>query len=127
MKKGTLTPELFDRVNGQLMGVNEEISILSKKSPDGKINNFKIQFINKIIENANEILQDKYMPLDNFMQFDIDMLPSNSDVVFIVSQYLNCMEQLRSENIKRKGSMWYWNINGKDSDNRTGPPKKIFN
>lgn len=126
MNKNVFTPELFERINGQLIGIHEEISILSKKNPDGKINTFKIQFINKIIEQANEILKEKYRPLDNFTQFDIDMLPSNSDVVFILSQYLNCMEQLRTENIKLLGVRWYWNINGADTGIQTAPPKKIL-
>jgi len=126
MKENTLTPELFDRINGQLKGANEEISILSKKNPDGKINTFKIQLINLIIQRANVILQDKYMPLDTFIKFDLDMLPSNSDVVFIVSQYLTCMEQLRTENIKKIAGLWYWNINGEQSKIRTASPKKLY-
>lgn len=125
MKKDIPTPELFERINGQLEGIHEEISILSKRNPDGKINTFKIQFINKIIEQANGILQTKYLPLESFTQFDVDMLPSNSDVVFILSQYLNCMEQLRTENIKTDGFGWHWCINGKDSDVETAPPQKL--
>ncbi len=104
MKDSKYTPELFERINRQLNGLHDEISILSKKSPDGKINIFKIQLINTILEHANQVLQQGYMPFDGFTQFDLEMLPSNSDVVFILSQYLNCMEQLRIENI-RKGAL----------------------
>ena len=61
---------------------------------------------------------------DDFSIFNTDLLPSNSDVVFILSQYIGCMEKLRSENIENYGD-WYWVINGKQSEIRTAPPKKI--
>lgn len=126
VSKINLTPELFERIDSQLKGFHEEISILSKKNPDGKINTFKIQYINAIIEQANELLQKEYIPLLNFTHFDTEMLPSNSDVVFVLSQYINCMEQLRSENISRDVmGVWYWDVDGKQSNVRTAPPKKL--
>ena len=124
MKK--LEPEVFEKIDGQLKSLHEEISILSKKSPDGKINTFKIQYINAIIAQANDLLKKDYIPLPGFTQFDSDMLPSNSDIVFVLSQYINCMEQLRAENITIDGSgRWYWKADGKKSDIRTALPKKL--
>ena len=74
----------------------------------------------------NKILKDKYVPLSGFESFDVDDLPSNSDVTMILSQYLSCMEKLRADNIRHDGyGTWLWIINGKESTIRSAPPKKI--
>lgn len=125
MNKLKLEPEVFEKIDGQLKSLHEEISILSKKSPDGKINAFKIQHINAIIAQANALLQKDFIPLPGFTQFDSEMLPSNSDIVFVLSQYINCMEQLRTENITTNGGRWYWKTGSQVSDIRTAPPKKL--
>ena len=41
----------------QIKDMYNELSILSKKSPDGAINKFKLKFINQLIEEANQILK----------------------------------------------------------------------
>ena len=126
MNKLKLEAAVFEKIDGQLKSLHEEIGILSKKSPDGKINAFKIQYINAIITKANDLLQTDYLPLPGFTQFDSDLLPSNSDIVFVLSQYINCMEQLRTENITTKnGGRWYWKIGNQGSDIPTAPPKKL--
>lgn len=43
----------------------------------------------------------------------------------ILSQYLNCMEEMRSENISGFHGHWYWVLDGKESDLHTAPPRKI--
>ncbi len=117
----------YERVNAQLEGVYEEITALSKKSPNDGVNKFKLRLVNRILEDANQILDDKHKPFDDFGVFDEVALPSNSDVAFILAQYLNCMENLRSENIKESGygGKWYWVVNGKVTLDRTAPPKKL--
>ena len=119
--------ERFERINAQLEGVYEEITALSKKSPNDGVNKFKLRLVNKILQDANLIFDDRHKPFDDFAVFDEDALPSNSDVAFILAQYLNCMENLRSENIKEAdfGGEWYWVVNGKRSSDRTAPPKKL--
>lgn len=122
-----LDVESFEKVNAQLEGVHEEITALSKKSPNDGVNKFKLRLVNKILEDANRILDDRHKPFDDFMVFDEDTIPSNSDVAFILAQYLNCMENLRSENIKESdfGGEWYWVVDGKKSSDKTAPPKKL--
>jgi len=119
--------ERFEKVIGQLEGVYEEITSLSKKSPNDGVNTFKLLLINKVIEDANSLLDNKHKPFDDFSLFDKDTLPSNSDVAFILAQYLNCMENLRVENIKQAthNPQWYWAIDGKTSSEKTAPPKKL--
>jgi len=123
----------FEKIQGQLEGLLSEITILSKKSPNDGVNKFKLKFINQIISSGNDVLDIAYKPLESFEQFDEDDLPSNSDVTFILSQYLNCFEKLRADNIYREQKYdgnkhiyeWYW-VLGKDKPKiKTAPPKKL--
>lgn len=131
MKKAGI--DIFEKVQTQLEGLLSEITILAKKSPNDGVNKFKLKFINEILIQANSVLGKTYKPLETFDVFDEDDLPSNSDVTFIVSQYLNCLEKLRADNImmeqKYDGnkyvSEWYWIIDNAKSGIKTAPPKKI--
>lgn len=123
----------FEKIQSQLEGLLTEISILAKKSPNDGLNKFKLQFINDIILNANKILGEIYRPFDTFEKFDVDELPTNSDVTFILSQYLNCFEKMRADNISRKQTYdgnkyiydWYWKVDNSKVKIKTAPPKKI--
>jgi hypothetical protein len=123
----------FEKTQTQLEGLLTEITILARKSPNDGVNKFKLKFINEIILSGNKILGATYKPLDSFEKFDEDDLPSNSDVTFILSQYLNCFEKLRADNIyieqKYDGNKyifeWYWFVNKSKSKIKTSPPKKI--
>ena len=88
----------FDTIESQLDGMYSEIGILSKKKPDGPINKFKIGFINKLVSQANSLLGEEYKPFDDFERFDEDELPTASDVVLILSQYLKAMNKLMCDN-----------------------------
>jgi len=123
----------FEKCQTQLEGLLSEITLLAKKSPNDGVNKFKLKFINEILFKANNVLGKAYKPLESFDVFDEDELPSNSDVTFIISQYLNCFEKLRADNIvmeqKYDGnkyvSEWYWVIGNEKSTIKTAPPKKI--
>ena len=69
-------------------GLHKEITALTRKSPNDAVNEFKLRFINSVIAEANLLLGDKYKPLQGFEQFNSDDLPSNSDVTFIIWQYI---------------------------------------
>ncbi|GGH88583.1 hypothetical protein JOD43_004255 [Pullulanibacillus pueri] len=116
----------FEKTNAQLEGLFNEIGTLSKKKPDDAINKFKLKFINQIILESNDILGDLNLPFADFRGFEEEDMPSNSDVVIILSQYLNCLEKLRADNITPYGGGWYWLLNGNRTETRTAPPKKIF-
>ncbi|MEO2205032.1 hypothetical protein ABGV42_14960 [Paenibacillus pabuli] len=115
----------FEKVQAQLQGLFDEVGTLSKKKPDDAINKFKLKFINPILVEANKLLTGDYKPFLDFEQFDEDSLPTNSDTVLILSQYLNCLEKLRADNIKQYSASWFWMENGNKTDIRTAPPKKI--
>ena len=126
--------DIFEKLFGQLLSVYEEISILSKKNPNDAVNKFKLNFVNKLLSQSNDYLADKYRPFDDFDIFDEDDIPQNSDVVFILSQYLQCFEKLRSDNVILRNATWYWRVEGSENDEvdddgmvliRTVKPKKL--
>ncbi|MGI2176378.1 hypothetical protein [Shewanella ulleungensis] len=126
--------DVFEKLSGQLISVYEEISLLSKKSPNDAVNKFKLKFVNKLINDSNEFLSHKYRPFDDFEMFDEDDVPQNSDVVFILSQYLQCFEKLRADNVKIVLNSWFWYVEGDEDDTtdengmikiRTVKPKKL--
>ncbi len=114
----------FEKVEAQLNALHKELGVLSKKKPDDGINPFKLKLVNSVLEKANELLEKKYKPFPDFELFDMDDIPTNSDVVMILAQYLNCMEKLRSDNIYNTNlhrNIWEWKI----ASIRTAPPKNL--
>jgi hypothetical protein len=127
--------DTFEKLSGQLISVYEEISILSKKSPGDAVNKFKLRFINSLVKASNEFLSKKYKPLDDFEIFNEDDVPQNSDVVFILAQYIECFEKLRSDHVVVKNGAWHWRVLGTKKDEtdpsgmifiRTAKPKKLM-
>jgi len=87
------TQEAVDQyklLNPLLTGIYKEMQELSKKKPDSPINVFKVKSINRILEPIKEMLQEEktYLFLDILA---VDDLPTNSDVVMILSQYTKAM------------------------------------
>ena len=116
----------FEKIQAQLVSLHAEISALAKKSSNDALNKFKLKFVNQTIGEANTLLGEKNKPFIEFEKFDDNDLPTNSDVTMILGQYLNCMEKLRADNIIHSfNSLWYWKINGKESNIRTAQPQKI--
>ena len=106
----------FEKLSGQLLSIYEEISILSKKSPNDALNKFKLKFINDILAKCNDYMDTAYRPYEDFEEFDEDNIPQNSDVVFILSQYIQCFEKLRSDNVIMRHGNWCWRVIGNDSE-----------
>ena len=108
------------------------MSALAKKSPNDAINTFKLRFVNGTLTKCNEFLGQRYRPFDSseFEVFSSEDMPSNSDVTFILSQYISCAEKLRADNIYRDSEVWYWDIDDADPEDEEGwietpPPKKL--
>ena len=118
----------FEKLQAQLEGLHTEISSLSKKSQNDALNKFKLKFVNQILSEANLLLGEKYKPFNDFDLFDDGDMPTNSDVAMILTQYLNCFEKLRADNIKQEPKppgRWYWVVDKELSDVRTVMPKII--
>jgi hypothetical protein len=106
----------FEKLVGQVQGLYEEMSILSKKSPNDAVNKFKLKFINRQLLESNALLAERYRPFDDFETFSEDDIPQNSDVVFILAQYLQCMEKLRGDHVVVRNGTWYWRVEGGEND-----------
>jgi hypothetical protein len=101
--------DFFEKVKAQLQQLQNEVSALSKSKPDNPINKFKLGFINEKLGEANIILTGEFKPFREFTLFNIDELPSNSDVVMVLSQYLDCLEAWRSAHVyytPGQGNRW---------------------
>jgi hypothetical protein len=118
----------FEKAEGQIEGFFDEIGNLAKKKPDDGINKFKLQFINQTLVMANKILGHDYRPFPDFDKFDADDLPSNSDVVVILSQYLRSMDKYRVDHSQR-GQIhmheFYWNVEGAVEEYLAKRPKQF--
>jgi hypothetical protein len=118
--------DTFEKLTAQLQSLHSEMSMLSKKSPNDAVNAFKLKFVNATLVQANAFLGPKRRPFADFESFSTEELPSNSDVTFIVSQYIECAEKFRADNIFRWQGHWFWKIgDGSEPTIRTAPPKKL--
>ena len=122
---------IFEKLTAQLGSLYQEMSTLAKKSPNDAINTFKLRFVNGALAQCNEFLGQNYRPFSEFEVFSDDDMPSNSDVTFILSQYIECAEKFRADNIYDTAyDGWYWNIDDADPNDKerqisTPPPKKL--
>jgi hypothetical protein len=96
-----------------------------RTQPDNPINIFKLKFINEKLEQANVLLVGNFKPFKEFSTFEDTALPSNSDVVMILSQYLNCLEGWRSANVHHDRSVMGWRWNADDADLRAEPASQF--
>ncbi len=115
--------ELLEKLIGKVEGFHAEITALVKKSVNDGVNKFKLKFINEAVSECNSFLPANYRPLKDFEQFDLDDVPTTSDVTFILSQYLQALENFRAANIDTdwQGS-WFYKA---DHSIHTGAPRKL--
>ncbi len=99
----------FEKIQAQILEINKEILTLSEKNPEDSPSKFKLQFINSVLFEANNVLTDKYIPVRGFECFNEDQTPTYSDMKLVISQYLSCMDRFRADNIKKdKDDIWDW-------------------
>ncbi len=115
----------LEKLMGQLKSIHAEVSALAKKSPNDAVNTFKIKFINTSVSNCNKFLGETYKPFDDFDVFDIDDVPSNSDVTFIISQFLEALEKYRADNIRCYMGSWTFKLEDSKEEIRTAMPNKL--
>jgi len=102
--------ENFDIIEQQINGMYNELGILSRKKPDSAVNKFKLKFINELIRKVNPLLGIKYIPFDGFCGFDEETLPTTSDVVLMLSQYIKNMDKFRYDNTHFHKGELYWTL-----------------
>lgn len=120
--------ELFVKVETQIRSLYKEIGLLSKKNPNDVVNKFKLRFINQSVGDANKLLVGNYKPYSNFEIFADEDMPTTSDVVLILEQYITALHKLQSDNTKsvKVESDYgidsydpFWIVNGKVSNIRS--------
>jgi hypothetical protein len=78
--------EDYSLLKDMLLAQRQEFDLLSKKKSDGQLNKMKIKMVNRVLEPLNELLKNE--PSHKFLDvLNEDDLPTNSDVVLIISQY----------------------------------------
>jgi len=117
--------EIFEKTEVQLAGLHEEIVILSKKRPDGAVNKWKLKFVNRILEKADGILEERYRPFEGFEAFGVIGVPTNSDVVMMLAQYIGCIDKMRGDNVYVNVGRWYWYVDGMGSNLLTSGPRRL--
>lgn len=116
---------VFEKTEAQLEGFYEEIGNIAKKKPDDAVNTFKLGFINQMLESANRLLGEDYLPFPDFEKFDPDVLPTASDVVTMLSQYLRSMDKFRKDTTYIELHKYYWYCSDSAKQTRAKPPKSF--
>lgn len=118
----------FELIYSQLERFHSELQSLAKGKGNDALNVFKLSLLNNLLMRAHALLGPSYEAMAGFEKFDSEQLPSTSDALLVVSQYLGALEKLRDDNIRQDDDylvQWFWVIDGDQSDVRTAPPGKL--
>ena len=86
----------FELVESMLDSLYREMKELSKKSPDGTLNSLKVKMINRVMADLKTVLGSE--PSVGYLDLlEDEKLPSNSDVVLILSQYDAAVTRFREK------------------------------
>lgn len=100
--------EKYSELYSKLSSMKGDIALLSAKKPNETVNEFKLKVINKVLAQINELIGE-FKPEDAFEAFDLDVLPTNSDVLMMLNLYLNGMNRFKDANSVEKSKMDEWN------------------
>ena len=89
--------ETFAELHSKLISIRSDISVLSSKKPNDQLNEFKLKYINRILEGINKLIGD-FKPDSEFCLFELESLPTNSDVLLILNLYVNAMKLFKDHN-----------------------------
>lgn len=98
--------DLYETVSPLLDSAFNEIKEFSRKKQDEPLNIKKVKVINRLLEKAKEVLKNE-PSVDYLDMLDEDDLPSNSDAVLIMSQFISAMSKFSRD---------HYHINGWDLD-----------
>lgn len=101
--------KLYDTISGLLSAAFNEVKEFSKKKQDDLLNEKKVKMINRLLEKAKEVLKDE--PTVDFLDLlDETQLPSNSDAVLTMSQYISALNKFHSDH--HHGGNWDIELGG---------------
>jgi hypothetical protein len=117
--------EEFRKMAAQLDALHQEAIAWSKKHPDKPVSKFKIDLANTVLETARKVL-DTSAPTLDFEKFNTDDLPTNSDLSFVATQFVECAEKIKAQNIKRApNGVWYWLVSNNMTEIVATAPKGV--
>lgn len=103
--------KLYLTINPLLKSAFDEVKELSKKKQDELLNLTKVKMINKLLAKAKEILKDE--PTIGYLELlDEDELPSNSDAVLMMSQFITAMNKFHEDHYHYENNMLSWDNEG---------------
>lgn len=99
--------KLYNTISPLLHSAFNEVKEFSKKKQDDPLNLKKVKMINRLLEKAKEVLKNE--PTVDFLDMlDEDELPSNSDAVLTMSQFISAMNKFHNDHYHLNG----WDIDG---------------
>lgn len=104
--------ELYCTISPLLKSIYSEIKDFSKKKLDEPMNLNKVKMINRLLVKSKEVLKDEasneYLDL-----LEEEDLPSISDAVLIVSQYISALNKFHSDHYHHDDDLgWGWDNSG---------------
>lgn len=94
--------KLYSTISPLLKSAFNEVKDFSKKKQDDLLNIKKVNMINRLLEKAKIVLQNE-STVDYLDLLDENDLPSNSDAVLIMSQYISAMDKFHSDHCHISG------------------------
>ena len=88
--------KLYETISPLLNAAFDEVKEISKKKQDEPLNLTKVKMINRLLEKAKEVLKSE-QTVDFLDMLDEDNLPSNSDAVLTMSQFISAMDKFRRD------------------------------
>lgn len=103
--------KLYLTINPLLKSAFDEVKEFSKKKQDEELNIKKVKMINRLLEKAKEILKNE--PTVEYLELlDEDELPTNSDAVLIMSQFITAMNKFHGDHYYYENNMLSWDNEG---------------
>lgn len=103
--------KLYLTINPLLKSAFDEVKEFSKKKQDEELNIKKVKMINRLLEKAKEILKDE--PTVDYLELlDEDELPTNSDAVLTMSQFISAMNKFHDDHYHYENNMLSWDNEG---------------
>lgn len=88
---------LYDTITPLLKSLYNEIKDFSKKNQNDPLNDSKVKIINRLLVKAKEVLKNESAII--FLDLlDETQLPSTSDAVLVVSQYIAALDTFHTNN-----------------------------
>lgn len=102
---------LYLTISPLLKSAFNEVKEFSKKKQDEELNVKKVKMINRLLEKAKVILKDE--PTVDFLELlDENELPTNSDAVLIMSQFISAMDKFHDDHYHYENNMLSWDNEG---------------